>query len=245
MKKIVNIMLVYTSCSLQSALTPLETDTQRLNMVQEGWNQEHGVKRLQYRGDLMLLNLRRHMTTTICLPLWERISHANLGDDSVLSIISLTQNRILLDPKNMVMVDTNVTLIGESGYVYSFYVVIYGVDDPILPDIKVVVKALKPKDYLIPKAQSTLSFNPAHLDFNYSMRGSRRIAPSRVYSDGRRIWLEWAKEPYQFPVVMGVEQGVDTVVNTGVDGPRLWVDFQGNLSLTHGFDQVCIFKDGS
>ena len=106
-------------------------------------------------------------------------------------------------------------------------------------------RASMPADYL-----REVSFDPDRLDFeSHRMFAARPedsvIAPERVYSDGRFIYLDYGSRASQsrWPVVYMTVDGVDEPVNTRVVGERgqiLMVMAMGDVTLKSGQAVICI-----
>jgi hypothetical protein len=75
---------------------------------------------------------------------------------------------------------------------------------------------------------------------------ARRIAPSRVFSDGVFVYLDFGhQESPRFPVVAEVINGIETPVQTwrtGARGQILQIATQGDLTLRTTEDVVCLFR---
>jgi type IV secretory pathway VirB9-like protein len=96
-------------------------------------------------------------------------------------------------------------------------------------------------DFLKPVA-----FDPDKLNFNFDMSGDRSIAPTRVFTDGVFTWFDygdrWDRE--DLPAVYRVVDGVDTPVNTRVNGTILVAEAVGAFTLRNGQRTVCVRPEG-
>ena len=95
-----------------------------------------------------------------------------------------------------------------------------------------------PNDYL-----EKVIFDVDKINFNFSMSGERSIAPTRVYSDGYRTWLDYGDEikHKKLPTIFAVIDGIDTPVNVQRIRNRLVVQGSGKFTLKNGDKYVCIY----
>ena len=127
---------------------------------------------------------------------------------------------LFLSPKEFVGVDTSLTLMGESGILYNFYVQVHGFNSKVIPDLKIVVSSayrpctkgeiskkclpFKEEDFptkVLKKRtvaekeeggfMEKVPFSPENLDYGFSMGGDRKIAPQRVFCDGWRTFFDY------------------------------------------------------
>ena len=78
-------------------------------------------------------------------------------------------------------------------------------------------------------------------------QASRSIAPERVYSDGIWTWLDYGKtwDIKPLPAVYQRIDGVDTPVNTRIEGSKIIVHGLPPLTLKSGQKVICIEKTES
>lgn len=123
-----------------------------LGALQKAWDSPYnsagqmapGVMRYSWRPDfIMAVRTREYMVTTINLPSWEQITNIIVGDPVVFDAKRIKANIIAVRP-NHAGADTNVTAIGGSGNVYSFYVRSEGWNSDQVSDITVYVDANRP-----------------------------------------------------------------------------------------------------
>ncbi|HQS83531.1 MAG: hypothetical protein B7Y25_01285 [Alphaproteobacteria bacterium 16-39-46] len=235
-------------------------DTLSLGHIQDVWTTAPpcaGIYKIDYQKDHVIrLKTRPFMTTTIVLPEWEEISDIFLGDDHL----------FIVEKKNAYMVcvlakeegcDTSLTLIGKSGNIYPFYVRSEGIHSSQVPDIVVYVEKKGMRERILEEVSGrkeeadylqTVPFSIENLTFLFEMFqkdfASQEIAPVRVYSDGIWTWLDygntWDKKP--FPAVYQRIDGVDTPVNTRVEGSKIIVHGLPPLTLKSGQKVICIEK---
>jgi ComB9 competence protein len=194
--------------------------------IQRAWDGSPataGVFVARYAADQVIkVRLREFMTTTIVLPEAEAIATVVLGDSHGFKAVK-TQRNILIASASITGADTSLTVIGESGRIYAFYVRAEGYNSPNIPDLTVFVKADMapasasgpgPSDQAdanatkpIPARQaastlpgleardflSEIPFDPARLRFDFTMSGDKSIAPDRVYSDGIFTYFDYGR----------------------------------------------------
>jgi len=230
-----------------------------LGSIQKAWSRSEGsegIYNVIYRpSEVIKFRVREFMTTTIVFPKWERIAEKIVGDTSSYEVNIIKDNIISVKSKDNIGIDSTITLIGESGRVYSFYVRTEGYNSNNVSDVTVYVKVpysgadpalplkaeKKPDDYL-----QDAYFDPSKINFSFSMSGDKSIAPERVYSDGIRTWFDFGKLIHQqnLPTVYKLEDGVDTPINTSRDGTKIVAQAAGSFALKHGQKTVCVLPTG-
>jgi len=87
----------------------------------------------------------------------------------------------------------------------------------------------------------------SRLNFKWSMAGDSEIAPRQVFSDGVRTWFNFDNgtgkllEQQDLPVIARVIDGVDTPVNTRIEGSMIIAETEGVFTLRSGEKTVCIY----
>jgi len=230
-----------------------------LGAIQHAWDNAEpsaGIYQVQYNPrEVIRLITREFMTTTIIFPVWEVIVEELLGDKSVYQIKKPKPNVVVIIPNEFVGVDSSITLVGESGHVYAFYVRSEGYNSANISDIAVHIRVPAPKfeprnsnalltaelkdktDYL-----EAVSFDPAQLNFDFDMAGDQSIAPERVYSDGLRTWFDYGSKmgSKTLPVIFAVIDEVDTPINVTREGTRLVAQALGAFTLKSGKKLTCV-----
>lgn len=81
------------------------------------------------------------------------------------------------------------------------------------------------------------------LNFQWSMSGDPSIAPQQVFSDGIRTWFNFGShlEEQDLPVVSRVIDGVDTPINTRLEGSLVIAESVGVFTLRNGKRVVCVY----
>lgn len=231
-----------------------------LGQIQAAWDKASpgaGVYTISYQPDRIIrLKTRPFVTTTIVLPEWEKIKDILIGDDELFLSEKKEDNIVSLLSKSEGC-DTSLTIIGQSGNVYGFYVRSDGIHSLHVPDLVVYVKSYLSRDsknffskkQLIigsPDYIDNLPFSPDNLTFSFEMsardKESQNIAPEFVYSDGIWTWLDFESRwnTLSLPVVYQIIDGVDTPVNTRIVGTKIIVQGSGPLTLKSGQKIVCI-----
>jgi ComB9 competence protein len=123
-----------------------------LGALQKAWNSPFastgqatpGVMRYIWRPDyVMAVRTREYMVTTINLPAWEQVTNLIVGDPVVFEAKRIRPNILAVRPSHA-GADTNVTVIGGSGNVYSFYIRSEGWNSDQVSDITIYVDANRP-----------------------------------------------------------------------------------------------------
>ena len=251
-----------------------------LGAIQRVWDKapnQAGVYAVTYSQEqLIKLRLREFMTTTVVLPSWEVIEEIIVGDASTFEALQKGNHILLLRCKEFVGADSNITVVGKSGLVYTFYVRSEGYNSENLPDLRVHVHVPGdiPMSFSVnsqkekgssSKSKTALSseekMNDTHsleypsliapklsrLNFKWSMAGDSDIAPRQVFSDGVRTWFNFDNgtgkllEQQDLPIIARVIDGVDTPVNTRIEGSMLIAETEGVFTLRNGTKTVCVY----
>jgi type IV secretory pathway VirB9-like protein len=123
-----------------------------LGALQRAWDAPYsasgqtapGVMRYVWRPDfVMAVRTREYMATTLYFPEWERISDIVVGDQVAFELQRVRPNIVALRPVYP-GADTNVTALGLSGNLYSFYVRSEGFNSDQISDFAVYVYANAP-----------------------------------------------------------------------------------------------------
>jgi ComB9 competence protein len=119
-----------------------------LGQIQHAWDSadaKAGVYSVDYTADrVMRVRVRQFMPTTIVLPSWETFSADPLvGDSFAFEAGWAAPNKLAVRAKQIGS-DTAITLFGDSGNVYAFYVRAEGANSVNVPDLIVYVRATMP-----------------------------------------------------------------------------------------------------
>lgn len=127
----------------------MKRESNVVGAIQRAWDNSPGnagVFVARYSPDQVYkIRVREFMTTTIVLPEWESIAKAVLGDAYGFKA-EQTQPHILVVRSALAGADTTLTVIGESGRVYPFYIRAEGYNSQNVPDVAVYVKADRSAD---------------------------------------------------------------------------------------------------
>ncbi len=237
-----------------------------LGAIQKAWDQagqSAGAYSVTYsQQEVIRLKLREFMVTTVVLPSWEKIADILVGDASAFEATRVADHIFLLKPKEFVGVDSNVTVTGASGLVYTFYVRSEGYNTRTLPHLRVHVHVpgAVPQSFALSQGRHASSSStdslplpedypqslPPRLDrlnFQWSMAGDSSIAPQQVFSDGLRTWFNFGHrlEEQDLPIILRVMDGVDTPVNTRIEGNLVIAESVGVFTLRNGKRVVCVY----
>lgn len=245
---------------LQQLLPGHQKDPFSVGAVQKGWDYSDLDNRIKEIGWLpnrvMRLTVRDFMSTTIKLPEWETIVHFEVGEVENFTLKKVCSNILTLRAV-YAGCDTNLTIVGKTGNVYTFYVRSVSFQDKQLPDLvyyiyteigkdkKDIRKALMDdREYV--ESKDEIPFNPSKLTFDYWMSGAQEIAPQTVYDDGLFTWLDygirWNSE--DLPTVYLLKDQVESPVNTRIEGTKIVIEAVGDFVLKSGEKRICIFAEG-
>lgn len=117
-----------------------------LNAVQQAWNESdprESIKTYAYDQSYTIkILIREYMETTIVLPKNENVSSFTWGDKVnfyVMKLLDGENSHILKVAAKFPDADTNLTVFGDSGNIYSFYIRVHSVDSKYLPHLVVYV----------------------------------------------------------------------------------------------------------
>jgi ComB9 competence protein len=119
-----------------------------LGQIQHAWDNAEakaGVYSVDYAADkIVRIRVRQFMPTTIVFPSWETFStDPLLGDSFAFEAGWAAANKLAVRAKQIGS-DTAITLFGDSGNVYAFYVRAEGANSVNVPDLIVYVHAAMP-----------------------------------------------------------------------------------------------------
>lgn len=207
-----------------------------------------------HKDNLYKLRLREWMHTTVVLPKNEHIEDFSLGDEG--NFVFLPQLREGNVHKFIIFgklpgADTSLTVHGESGNIYPFYLRIDDHNSKYLPDILVRVHdptifefksnraeklAARKSDPFAPVGQDeetpdylhkVAKTAPSEWNFDYQLDPPNSdIAPRQVFDDGIMTYFRFGTDGNMdrvpsLPVVFRVMDGHDAIVNTRVEGEFL------------------------
>ena len=242
-----------------------------LNMIQKAFDKSgprDNTVHFKYSPDATYkLRLREFMNTTIVLPKGEQIKSFSLGEETNFTFVPLSNDDEELTNLAQVFpeypgADTNLTIVGRTGRVYSFYLRSDSVRSPHLPHLVAYVNDL---DFVAshetpvqPEKQFEADpeylrelglVNPDELEMDYVfINGDMTLAPIRVFSDGYMTYFQFGKENLdrvqRLPTIYRVVDGYDSPANTRVVGGTLVADtISDKWTLRNGESHLCVRKE--
>lgn len=205
-------------------------------------------------GQAIRLRIREGAHTMIALPEWERVSSDKIfvGSKEVARLNLTPPNKLILVPGSAGY-DGTITVIGDSGIIYAFYIIVENDISKNVPDFIVYVNARQPLDWTPPPYRGDgrnkdflreLPFRADTAEVAFDMVGAAEIAPASVMSDGVFTYLFYGSkiDRSPLPTVNAVVDGIDQPVNTRRVGQVLVVErgVGEGLTLRHGQKTVCI-----
>lgn len=231
------------------------------------------TKVIEYQDNVTYkIRLRELVTTQFILPSGERIAAHVLGDDKTFDFTPFNENKYNLS--NMFTVrpkyagaDTNLTIVGESGNVYSFYLRSDSYESKIVPDFVVrfhninedekraltLMNDLKIKNLDIKESdqdylRSLPDFDVKNMNINYSIsEGNDHLKPSVIFDDGYWTYFIYddLDKPKNLPVFYKVIDGFDSPAMTRRVGNMIIAESTSSKgwTLRSGDLHVCIRLD--
>ena len=261
-------ILLVATILLCPALAKTEKDIteETADIVQRAWDKMKplaGSMDINWEPrNIIKIITREFMVSTIKLPSWESARSIEVGDPTNFEVKKIAPT-ILYIHSTHVGSDTNLTIIGRTGNVYVFYVRSEPHNSPYIPDLTVKVNAEREKDardLQFHKSKvdggdskgndfmESIPFDPSQLDFDFFIAGNKSLSPSRVYTDGIFTWFDfgssWNKT--DIPIVLQLKDGVESPVNTRVEGSKIIAEASGSFVLKSGNKICCVYqeKDG-
>jgi len=248
-----------------------------LNSIQKAFDKADVRKPIRkFRYDwrrIYKLRLREMMPTLIILPKGEKIVSFILGDKTNFEFIPKTSDKYKLE--NMATIkgtyagaDTNLTIVGISGNVYSFYIRIDSVKSKYISDFvyyiydekfnekigqRISKREAKLDNILDEKTADYLRTLPdidiSKLNFNYrTSNGDNDLAPARIFDDGYFTYFQYSESghidnPRKLPVLYRVVDGYDSPVNTRIENGMLIAEtISKGWTLRSGEAHLCVKK---
>lgn len=243
---------------------PLIRERLPAGRIQDAWAKSppgQAIHEVRYDASREIkLRLREGAHTVVALPTWERVRPGSIitGSKEAVTVQVLPSggvgNRLVLIP-GQPGYDGTITVMGDSGRIYAFYVVIENDRSKAVPDFVVYVDARQPLDWTpAPMERGSddgrrrdylreLPFAADRADYRFSMTGDPSIAPQFVLSDGVFTYLFYDDpDRMDLPAVNRVQDGIDRPVNTRMVGRVLVVEsgVGEGLTLRAGQKTVCV-----
>lgn len=206
-------------------------DDANLQAVQTAFDKSDpraNIKRHPYDSNITYkIRLREFMGSTIVLPEGEKIAGYSLFDSHNFTFVPLSSKNPALTNVFDVYAkfhgaDTNLTVHGDSGNIYSFYLRVDSVESKFMPSLVTyiddpAISALQKEKAEIEAARKKAlsaeaeekkkeaekndylkdvpsKVDSAKLDFNYKIKsGNEKIAPIRVYDDGYFTFFQFGE----------------------------------------------------
>ena len=157
---------------LGSKIEMIENDF-NLKSVQEAFDKSSATDNVVMYDYAMnktyAVRMRVNMATMVVLPKWETVKAFQWADDYLFTVSNFDQEdmrNILILQSQVAGVDTNLTVIGESGNIYPFYLRNDPVNSPKVPHFTVYVNALPTQSYIAEKEKVKLAkeaLNPSKM----------------------------------------------------------------------------------
>ncbi len=180
----------------------------------------------------------------------EQIRTVSVGDSIGWQIVP-SRNRIFIKPAEL-DADTNMTVVTDRR-VYHFE--LYAQEPLGMRDDEMifVMRFSYPgeqnisfgdiNDNSVPTHE--IEDNPQNYNFSYSISGSERIAPIRIFDDGEFTFFQFRDVNADLPAFFKVDsERREAIVNYRVVGDYIVVERVDSMfTLRHGSDVVCVFNE--
>jgi type IV secretion system protein VirB9 len=181
--------------------------------------------------------------TTIEFSSQETIETISIGDSIAWQVVP-AGHRVFLKPQELNAL-TNMTIV-TSIRPYYFELGAKKSRDPksvtflirfTYPDVSPTVVGVAAAS----KAHAPPAKKPTDYNFNYTLTGSRDIAPMRVFDDGEFTYMQF-RSITDLPAIFLVDkEKQESVVNYRIEGPYVVIERTGaQFSLRHGGEIVCV-----
>lgn len=212
---------------------------------------DHRVRTIMYQPDQVYKFVGHYrFQSSIEFEQGEEIATISMGD-SAGWMINPSGNRLFLKPVEQ-DATTNVTLItNKRTYLFELHAAEAGsIDDE---DMVFIMRFVYPgedsaatvKTYLDAVPLPDVEKNPGKYNFNYTISGSDRIAPLRIFDDGEFTYFEFKDKNADIPAFFLVDsEGKEAIVNFRTRGNFIVIErVAPRYTLRHGSDIVCVFND--
>ena len=178
----------------------------------------------------------------------EEIQTVSLGD-SLAWMINPTGNRIFLKPIDQ-MATTNMTVITDK-HTYHFELHAEETDDIRADSMVFVMRFIYPDADMATINVSGFDdmpdiYNEPELyNFNYTLRGSERVSPLRIFDDGEFTYFEFKQKNAEVPAFFLVDGlGNEELVNFRTRGDYIIVErVHSRFTLRSGPEIVCVYNE--
>lgn len=263
----------------------------QLNTIQEAFKNSKktdNIKTYTYnKNHTYKIRMREFMNTLLVLPKNEIILGWDLGDEKNFPVMPQPTTNKDIHKKSIKNINTNVlslrnfysgadtslSIIGESGKIYSFYLFVESYESKNVPDMIVYINLGK-DDYILPKrtklnASQKLEVSDEYLreittvnlenplikeQINLKYEIINNGIPIekdtfKVFDDGYWTYFRLSKtnnldKLETLPVIYKVQDGVDSIINTRTIGGYLIAETTGSAwQLVAGETWLCVFRN--
>lgn len=235
--KLILMLLVFASCSFAMREPRATFMDSRIRVM--NYNPNDVFKYIGYYG----------YQGSIELEAGEEVDTISMGDTSGWQIVP-SGNRMFLKP---IAVDatTNMTLItNKRMYFFELHAAeAKSINDP---QMSFIVKFLYPNNAStnINLSNSNISSKPdlskpGKYNFKYTISGSEKIAPIKIFDDGKFTYLEFRDKNAPMPAVFEVDnEGEESIINYQTSGDYILIEMVASkFTLRYGGDVTCIFNE--
>lgn len=181
----------------------------------------------------------------------EDIRTISVGDSAAWQIIP-SGNRIFLKPTDE-NPNTNMTIVTNRRI---YYFELYGeiAKDVKNKDLTFAMRFIYPGELSVQSFNSAeqvpgqdIIDNPEKYNFNYSISGTSRISPIRIFDDGEFTYFQFKDINADLPAFFKVDsEAREAIINFRTVGDYVVVErVTSQFTLRHGPDIVCVFNEAS
>ncbi|WP_294390038.1 TrbG/VirB9 family P-type conjugative transfer protein [uncultured Sphingomonas sp.] len=174
----------------------------------------------------------------------ERIENVAVGDSAVWQVTPNKRANLLFVKPTALRARTNMTVVTDQrtylfdlvagGAATPLYVLSFSYPAPPRPIAPVVVAAAS-------APERRPEPDPASLNFGWKAQGSQQLIPTRVFDDGRAVYLGWRSDVAMPAILVRDEKGVEGPVNHTLKGDYVVVDgVPGQLVLRWGKEMATL-----
>ena len=262
------VLRAVLGCGLM--LAPLSVAAQAAT-IPSASRADQRVKTVVY-NDSDVVSLRGHYgyQTTISFATYEKIQNISIGDSVSWQVVPNKAGNILFIKPIEENATTNMTVITDrriynfelsSGRAYSstdanltYMLKFIYPDDTVYSfeydDAAAPAAAPAPGPYAqqprssVDKVAISASGTPTDLNFDYTYKGEKEIAPSTVFDNGEFTYFKF-RDMADLPAVFEVDRDRnESVVNFHVEDGYMIVESVGRqFTLRHGDDEACVFNE--
>jgi len=180
----------------------------------------------------------------------ETISTVSIGDSVAWQIVS-RGNRLFLKPIEQ-DATTNMTIVTDKR-IYHFELYAEEAEDIRDENLVFSVRFSYPNSEGMGNSLKRFGHinlpdiinEPEKFNFNYTITGSGRIAPIKIFDDGEFTYFEFRNKNTDVPAFFRVNmKGEESIVNYRVSGPYIVVErVTSQFTLRYGTEITCVFNE--